>query len=77
MSAFGCDLTQFYGTSETYIITLLRPEQHDPGNPALLASCGARFPSSMSGSPTPTAWTCLRMRSARYWSARRWSSAGT
>jgi acyl-CoA synthetase (AMP-forming)/AMP-acid ligase II len=44
ISAFGCDLTQFYGTSETYIITLLRPEQHDPGNPALLASCGAPVP---------------------------------
>jgi len=44
ISSFGCDLTQFYGTSETYIITLLRPEQHDPGNPALLASCGAPVP---------------------------------
>ena len=44
IGAFGCELSQFYGTSETYIITLLRPEQHDPGNPALLASCGAPVP---------------------------------
>ena len=25
IGTFGCELTQFYGTSETFIITLLRP----------------------------------------------------
>ncbi|MDN5856553.1 MAG: AMP-binding protein, partial [Actinomycetia bacterium] len=44
IATFGCDLTQFYGTSETYIITLLRPAQHDPDDAALLASCGEPVP---------------------------------
>ncbi|MFG2969364.1 class I adenylate-forming enzyme family protein [Streptomyces sp. NPDC048288] len=44
ITTFDCQLTQFYGTSETFIITLLRPEQHDPGEPALLTSCGAPLP---------------------------------
>jgi acyl-CoA synthetase (AMP-forming)/AMP-acid ligase II len=44
IAAFGCDLVQFYGTTETYIITLLRPEQHDPEDPALLTSCGQPMP---------------------------------
>jgi acyl-CoA synthetase (AMP-forming)/AMP-acid ligase II len=38
------DLVQFYGTSETYIITLLRPEQHDPARPEILTSCGSPMP---------------------------------
>jgi len=44
ISTFGCELTQFYGTSETFIITLLRPEQHDPDDPQILASCGEPVP---------------------------------
>lgn len=40
IAAFGCDLVQFYGTTETYIITLLRPGQHRPDEPGLLSSCG-------------------------------------
>jgi acyl-coenzyme A synthetase/AMP-(fatty) acid ligase len=28
LDMFGCDFVQFYGTTETFIITLLRPEQH-------------------------------------------------
>ncbi|MGW0035946.1 long-chain-fatty-acid--CoA ligase [Gordonia sp. NPDC003376] len=40
----GCELEQFYGTTETYIITILRPEAHDPDNAELLASCGSPFP---------------------------------
>ncbi|MET8431130.1 long-chain-fatty-acid--CoA ligase [Nocardia sp. NPDC004860] len=44
IEVFDCDLMQFYGTTETYIITLLRPEQHDPDNPQLLTSCGSPLP---------------------------------
>lgn len=44
IAAFGCDLVQFYGTTETYIITLLRPDQHRPDNPGLLTSCGKPMP---------------------------------
>ena len=44
ISTFGCELTQFYGTSETFIITLLRPEQHDPDDPQILTSCGEPVP---------------------------------
>jgi acyl-CoA synthetase (AMP-forming)/AMP-acid ligase II len=40
----GCELVQFYGTTETYIISLLRPDQHDPGDPELLTSCGRPYP---------------------------------
>ena len=35
---------QFYGTTETFIITLLRPEQHRLDNPDLLKSCGQPMP---------------------------------
>lgn len=44
LTTFGCDLSQFYGTSETYIISLLRPEQHAPSRPDVLTSCGAPVP---------------------------------
>lgn len=44
LEAFGCDFVQFYGTTETFIITLLRPEQHRLDNPDLLKSCGQPMP---------------------------------
>jgi acyl-CoA synthetase (AMP-forming)/AMP-acid ligase II len=44
IEVFDCDLVQFYGTTETYIITMLRPQQHDPDNPQLLTSCGGPLP---------------------------------
>lgn len=44
LDVLGCELEQFYGTTETYIITILRPDAHDPKNPDLLASCGSPFP---------------------------------
>jgi acyl-CoA synthetase (AMP-forming)/AMP-acid ligase II len=44
LEKFGCDFVQFYGTTETFIITLLRPEQHRPDNPDLLKSCGQPMP---------------------------------
>ena len=37
---FGCDFVQFYGATEMWIISLLRPEQHDLGRPGQLTSCG-------------------------------------
>jgi acyl-CoA synthetase (AMP-forming)/AMP-acid ligase II len=41
LAAFGCDLLQFYGMTETSGTSLLRPELHDPVNrPELLASAG-------------------------------------
>jgi acyl-CoA synthetase (AMP-forming)/AMP-acid ligase II len=40
----GCNLVQHYGTTETWIITLLRPEDHDAAWPARLASCGVAVP---------------------------------
>jgi acyl-CoA synthetase (AMP-forming)/AMP-acid ligase II len=44
LDTFGCDFVQFYGTTETFIITLLRPEQHRLDNPDLLKSCGQTMP---------------------------------
>jgi acyl-CoA synthetase (AMP-forming)/AMP-acid ligase II len=44
LKVFGCDFVQFYGTTETFIITLLRPEQHRLDNPDLLKSCGLPMP---------------------------------
>jgi acyl-CoA synthetase (AMP-forming)/AMP-acid ligase II len=44
LEKFGCDFVQFYGTTETFIITLLRPEQHRVDNPDLLKSCGQPMP---------------------------------
>jgi acyl-CoA synthetase (AMP-forming)/AMP-acid ligase II len=40
----GCDLVQHYGTTETWIITVLRPGDHDTARPARLASCGVAVP---------------------------------
>ena len=40
----GCNLVQHYGTTETWIITILRPEDHDVTRPARLASCGLPVP---------------------------------
>ena len=40
LDVFGCDFVQFYGTTESFIVTLLRPEQHRIDDPALLKSCG-------------------------------------
>jgi acyl-CoA synthetase (AMP-forming)/AMP-acid ligase II len=40
----GCNLVQHYGTTETWIITVLRPEDHDIARPARLASCGVAVP---------------------------------
>jgi acyl-CoA synthetase (AMP-forming)/AMP-acid ligase II len=44
LAVFGCDFIQFYGTTETFIITLLRPEQHRLDAPDLLKSCGQPMP---------------------------------
>jgi acyl-CoA synthetase (AMP-forming)/AMP-acid ligase II len=44
LDVFGCDFVQFYGTTETFIITLLRPEQHRLDDAELLKSCGQPMP---------------------------------
>jgi acyl-CoA synthetase (AMP-forming)/AMP-acid ligase II len=44
LDVFGCDFVQFYGTTETFIITLLRPGQHRVDDPDLLKSCGQPMP---------------------------------
>jgi acyl-CoA synthetase (AMP-forming)/AMP-acid ligase II len=44
LDTFNCDFVQFYGTTETFIITLLRPEQHRTEDPELLKSCGQPMP---------------------------------
>ena len=41
----GCNFVQHYGTTETWIVTVLRPEDHDVARPARLASCGVAVPS--------------------------------
>ena len=40
----GCNLVQHYGTTETWIITVLQPEDHDIAQSATLASCGVPVP---------------------------------
>ncbi|MEB3030070.1 AMP-binding protein [[Mycobacterium] nativiensis] len=44
LEVFGCDFVQFYGTTETFIITLLRPDQHRLDDADLLKSCGQPMP---------------------------------
>ena len=50
VAALGCELRQFYGTTETYIITILRPDDHraEPDEsgqgPDVRTSCGAPVP---------------------------------
>jgi acyl-CoA synthetase (AMP-forming)/AMP-acid ligase II len=43
-AALRCSLVQHYGTTETWIATILRPEDHDPTKPERLASCGVAIP---------------------------------
>jgi acyl-CoA synthetase (AMP-forming)/AMP-acid ligase II len=40
LSTFGCEFHQFYGMTETFAITMLRPADHDPSDTARLASAG-------------------------------------
>jgi acyl-CoA synthetase (AMP-forming)/AMP-acid ligase II len=40
----GCELRQFYGTTESYIITILRPDDHESGSAEVKASCGQPIP---------------------------------
>ena len=44
ISVLGCDLVQFYGTTEACLVTLLRPADHDVARTHLLASCGQPLP---------------------------------
>jgi acyl-CoA synthetase (AMP-forming)/AMP-acid ligase II len=40
LGLFGCGFVQFYGATEMWILSLLRPEQHDLALPEHLSSCG-------------------------------------
>jgi acyl-CoA synthetase (AMP-forming)/AMP-acid ligase II len=40
LSLFGCGFVQFYGATEMWIMSLLRPQQHDLAFPQHLSSCG-------------------------------------
>ena len=40
MALFGCEFVQFYGATEMWIMTILRPEQHRTDRPEILTSCG-------------------------------------
>jgi long-chain acyl-CoA synthetase len=42
--AIGYNLVQHYGTTETWIITVLRPQDHDVARLSRLASCGVAVP---------------------------------
>ena len=45
LDTFQCDFIQAYGLTETTgAVTILAPEDHDPGNPDLLRSCGRMMP---------------------------------
>jgi acyl-CoA synthetase (AMP-forming)/AMP-acid ligase II len=58
LDIFACDFVQFYGTTETLIITVLRPEQHHLDKPDLLKSRGQPMPGvQLRIGRTPTAVT--------------------
>jgi acyl-CoA synthetase (AMP-forming)/AMP-acid ligase II len=40
LDLFGCGFVQFYGATEMWIMSLLRPQQHDLAFPDHLSSCG-------------------------------------
>ena len=40
LGLFGCGFVQFYGATEMWIMSLLRPQQHDLAFPQHLSSCG-------------------------------------
>jgi acyl-CoA synthetase (AMP-forming)/AMP-acid ligase II len=44
IAVLGCDLVQFYGTTEAGLVTMLRPADHDVTKEQLLASCGQPLP---------------------------------
>jgi acyl-CoA synthetase (AMP-forming)/AMP-acid ligase II len=77
LEVFGCDFVQFYGTTETFIITLLRPEQHRLDNPDLLKSCGQRMPGVDLRIVDPTDATKNTVTRARFSCAHRGCSPAT
>jgi acyl-CoA synthetase (AMP-forming)/AMP-acid ligase II len=44
LETFRCEFLQYYGTSETWIISALKHQQHVSGEPGRLASCGTPVP---------------------------------
>jgi acyl-CoA synthetase (AMP-forming)/AMP-acid ligase II len=44
IKTFRCEFHQFYGATETWIISILRHEQHVSGDALRLASCGVPLP---------------------------------
>jgi acyl-CoA synthetase (AMP-forming)/AMP-acid ligase II len=44
LEVLDCDLCQFLGSTESYFISVLRPEDHDLDRPELFASCGKPIP---------------------------------
>jgi acyl-CoA synthetase (AMP-forming)/AMP-acid ligase II len=44
LAVIGCELRQFYGTTESYIISLLRPDDHTSAHTDVKASCGKPIP---------------------------------
>ena len=44
IDVFGCELNQFYGTTETWFASVLRHDQHLSGDGRRLASCGLPLP---------------------------------
>ena len=44
MQAFSADMIQYYGTTESWILTFLDPAGHNPDNSERLASCGRPVP---------------------------------
>jgi acyl-CoA synthetase (AMP-forming)/AMP-acid ligase II len=44
LELLGCELRQFYGTTESYILTILRPDDHISHQDDIKASCGKPIP---------------------------------
>jgi len=44
ISVIGCELRQFYGTTESYIVTILRPDDHTSKQSDIKSSCGKPIP---------------------------------
>jgi len=77
MAAFGCRFRQIYGNTESQsMISLLAPQDHQPGHPRL-ASAGRVSFGWRSASSTGTAATCPSTRQANCSSAASACSPGT
>jgi acyl-CoA synthetase (AMP-forming)/AMP-acid ligase II len=71
-----CELNQYYGTTETWFLTVLNHKQHLSGSEGRLASCGEPLPLVSMKVVDANATKCQTGRWEKFLFARRWYLPG-